>query len=62
MPIKTGEKHHRTKYPDELVAKIKAEHMAYIRGRGYTELSRKYGISRSTIRDWCQYRCRYDAE
>lgn len=61
-PKKTGEEHHRAKYPDDLVAKIKAEHIAYIKGRGYTELSRKYGIPHSTVRDWCQRKCRDDAE
>lgn len=30
---------------------IRAEHMAYIRGRGYGAIAKKYGVGNSTIRD-----------
>ena len=61
MPYKTREKHHNTKYPDSLVKLIRKEHFAYIKGKGYLSLARKYGLSYSTVKDWCQYRTRISA-
>jgi transposase-like protein len=32
-------------------AQIRREYLAFIRGRGYGALARKYGVGESTIRD-----------
>ena len=61
MPHSAGEKHGKAHHGDELVEKIRKEHMAYIDGKGYKELGRKYGISQWTIRDWVTYRTRKSA-
>ena len=61
MAYAAGENHRKANHSDDFVAKIRKEHMAYIRGRGYKELGIKYGISQWTIRDWVTYRTRRSA-
>ena len=61
MPHSSGENHVKAIHSDELVAKIRKEHMVYIDGIGYQELGRKYGVSMWTIRDWVTYRTRRSA-
>lgn len=39
----------------EQVKKIRQEYLAYIRGRGYGALAKKYNVGESTIRDCVKY-------
>ena len=61
MPYSSGENHIKAIHSDDFVAKIRKEHMAYINGRCYQELGKKYGISMWTIIDWVTYRTRRSA-
>ena len=61
MPHRYGQNHHRAKLSDEQVREIRAQHLAWVRGRGYKTLALKYGVSESTIRDICTYRTRRSA-
>ncbi|MDR0250201.1 MAG: hypothetical protein LBI35_02655 [Burkholderiales bacterium] len=45
-----GQGHHRAKYSDDLVRRIVE---LYDNGVGYKNLSRKFNIPRSTVRDIC---------
>jgi transposase len=40
---------------NEQVKEIRAKYMAYIRGRGYGELAKEYGVGESTIRDCVKF-------
>lgn len=53
---RVGQDHHRAKVSDATVAAIRAEYLAYVRGIWY--LAEKYGLPRSTVRDFVQYRTR----
>lgn len=46
--------------PDQVSA-IRREYQRGVRGYGYRELGRKYGVSESVIRDVIQYAQRCDA-
>lgn len=46
----------RRKFTLAQVAAIRAEHLAYVKGRGYLSLARKCGVGASTIRDLVTYR------
>ena len=43
---------------DEQVRDIRKEHLAYISGRGYGAIAKRYGVGESTIRDIITYRTR----
>ncbi len=60
MP-KFGSQNHNAKLSDDDVRSIRSEHMAYVRGRGYKALAKKYSSSESTIRDIVTYRTRRNA-
>ena len=44
----------RRTVPDNVVAKLRSEYLAYVRSYGY--LSKKYGIAVSTVRDYVQFK------
>lgn len=46
----------RRKFTPTQVRAIRAEHLAFVKGRGYLSLARKYGVGASTIRDVVTYR------
>jgi Mor family transcriptional regulator len=46
----------RRSLTDSQVSEIRSAHLAYIRGRGYESLAKKYGVGASTIRDVITYR------
>jgi hypothetical protein len=48
--------HHRAKLPDDIIRKMRAEHLPYVRGYGY--LAKKYGCGVSTARDLATFRTR----
>lgn len=54
--------HHRAKLTDDQVRQIRIDHMAYITGRGYPALAKRYGVGISTIRDICTYRTRINVK
>lgn len=43
---------------DAQVREIRASHMAYIKGRGYGAIAKRYGVGESTIRDIITMRTR----
>lgn len=56
-----GQNHHNATLTDQQVREIRNIHMAYINGRGYACLAKKYGVGVSTIRDIVTYRTRRNA-
>lgn len=53
---RVGETHHRAKLTDHDVDLIRELHEEH--GLSYSQLAEKFGCSKSTIRDYCQYRRR----
>lgn len=51
-----GERQHNARLTPDIVRALRAEHMAYIRGRGYSALAKRYGVAWPTVRDVVTYR------
>lgn len=54
-----GKFHHRCKYPDELIDRIRALHEEYF--FGYRAISKALDVPRSTVRQICLYNRRAQA-
>ena len=50
-----GSWHGRARLTEEQVAKARAEHLPYVRGRGILALAKRYGVSMATMRDVLSY-------
>lgn len=51
--MRIGETHHRAKYPDALVDKVRDMHEE--QGMGYGAIAQALNLSKSIVREWCRY-------